>query len=63
MRCPGRKALLGTGAEITHQASSVVLDDVRPDALLSRVTVTAVPGDLGVTGPWSVTAYAVCANP
>jgi len=60
--CPAGKHLLGTGAEILNAAGDVLLDDVRPDAALKSLTVTAVEGHAGTTFDWRVTAYAICAR-
>lgn len=60
--CPAGKQVLGTGADINAGNGQVVLDDLRPNAALSAVTAQAVEDETGHSGPWSVTAYAVCAN-
>ena len=61
--CPAGKQLVGTGAEITGGQGEVVLDDLRPNGTPpSSVTVTAYEEDPLATN-WSVTGYAICANP
>jgi hypothetical protein len=61
--CPIGKTLLGTGAEIEDGIGQVVLDDVRPNALLTNVTVTGLEDETGFDGDWFVSAHAICANP
>jgi hypothetical protein len=61
--CPSGKNLIGTGALITSGLGQVVLDDVRPDAALTRVTVTAFEDENGTASNWTVAANAICANP
>ena len=61
--CPAGKNLLGTGAGIPGGGGQVVLDDVLPNASLTRVLATGVEDQNGYEGDWSVTAYAICANP
>jgi hypothetical protein len=61
--CPVGKNVLGAGAQLIGGAGTVVLDDMRPDALLRSVTATGFAGDQGVVGASGVAAYAICANP
>jgi hypothetical protein len=61
--CPSGKNLLGTGADIVAGFGQVVLDDVRPNAALTRNTVTAVEDETGLASDWTVIAHAICANP
>jgi hypothetical protein len=61
--CPAGKQLVGTGGEITGGLGQVVIDDVRPNSLLSRVTVTGFEDANGTANNWRVDAYAICANP
>jgi hypothetical protein len=61
--CPTGKQLVGTGGEITGGLGEVVIDDVRPNPGLSRVTVTGFEDANGTAGNWHVDAYAICANP
>ena len=61
--CPAGKNLLSTGAEVTGGSGEIVIDDVRPAAALTNVTVTGIEDDSGTVFDWNVTAYAICANP
>jgi hypothetical protein len=58
--CPSGKNLLGMGAAI--DSGQLVLDDVRPNALLTSVIVTAIEDETGFDGDWTVQAHAICAN-
>jgi hypothetical protein len=60
--CPAGKNLLGAGAQIENGVGQVVLDDVRPNALLTSVTVTALEDETGTTSTWFPVAHAICAN-
>ena len=59
----GGKNLLGTGGVIFGGPGEVVLDDLRPDALLTHVTVTGLEDENGFAGEWVAGAHAICANP
>ena len=61
--CPSGKNLLGTGAFIGNAFGQAVLDDVRPNAALTSVTVTAHEDRDGYAGDWFVVGHAICANP
>jgi hypothetical protein len=61
--CPLGKRVLGAGGEIVGQESRVVMNDIVPDANLTKVTVRGVEDQNGTAGNWSVRAYAICANP
>jgi hypothetical protein len=61
--CPSGKRVLGTGGEITGGLGQVVLDDITPDSALTSVSVLAREDQDGTANNWSVTAYAICANP
>jgi hypothetical protein len=61
--CPAGKRVLGTGADINTLNRQVTLDDLRPNAALTAVTANALEDETGNSANWSVTAYAVCANP
>lgn len=60
--CPAGKNLLGTGAEINGGLGQVVLDDVRPNALLTTATVTGLEDENGYAFDWFLRAHAICAN-
>jgi hypothetical protein len=60
--CPSGKNLLGTGAEIEGGLGQVVLDDLRPNALLTTVTVTGLEDETGYANDWFLRAHAICAN-
>ncbi|HEX8102612.1 MAG TPA: hypothetical protein VF533_08375 [Solirubrobacteraceae bacterium] len=58
--CPTGEHLIGTGARIGGGAGQVGIDDLRPDAALTRTTVTATEDETGSNADWSATAYAIC---
>lgn len=64
--CPAGKVLTGTGYEINGATGEVVVDDLRPNGSTvtapTAVTVGAYEAD-PFAGNWTVTAYAICANP
>ncbi|MEU4570677.1 hypothetical protein [Micromonospora sp. NPDC023956] len=64
--CPVGKMLVGTGYEVTGAAGQVVVDDFTPNGNTvtapTALTVGAYEAD-PFAGNWTVTAYAVCANP
>jgi len=61
--CPSGKRVLGMGADLNTFVGQVLLDDLRPDAGLTNVTVNALEDETGNSTNWNVTAYAVCAAP
>jgi hypothetical protein len=61
--CPSGKNLLGAAGEITSGFGEVVMDDLRPDAALTSVTVLGLEDQNGTSSNWNLTAYAICANP
>ena len=61
--CPSGKRVLGTGGDLNTFVGQVLLDDMRPNAGLTNVTVNALEDETGNSTNWSVTAYAVCAAP
>jgi hypothetical protein len=61
--CPAGKNLQGTGGEISPGTGQVGIDDLRPNAALNRVTVAGLEDETGLQSNWTVTAYAICANP
>ncbi|RKN49573.1 hypothetical protein [Micromonospora endolithica] len=64
--CPAGKVLTGTGYEINGATGEAVVDDLRPNGgpavAPTAVTATAYEAE-PFAGNWSVTAYAICANP
>jgi hypothetical protein len=63
VNCPAGKRVFGTGADINSFNGEVILDDLRPNAALTSVTANALEDETGNSINWSLTAYAVCANP
>lgn len=61
--CPAGKRVLGVGADLNTFVGQVLLDDIRPNGGLTSVTVNALEDETGNSTNWSVTAYAVCAQP
>ena len=61
--CPAPKRLLGTGADINGASGQVLFTAIVPDEDLHDVTVRAAEDRTGYSGPWSLTAYAICADP
>jgi hypothetical protein len=59
VRCPDDTVVLGVGGRTNGGGGSVLLTAIVPDQTLSTVRVSAHA--IGYPGPWSVTAYAVCA--
>ncbi|MFI6262143.1 hypothetical protein [Micromonospora sp. NPDC051006] len=64
--CPVGKVLTGAGYELNGATGEAVVDDFRPNGgpatAPTAVTVGAYEAEV-FAGNWSVTAYAVCANP
>jgi hypothetical protein len=60
--CPAGKYLTGLAGGLQSAGGNGVIDDIVPDAGLSKVTVTGIAGEGGVPNPWTVDAYAICAN-
>ena len=62
--CPSGKRLLGSGAELTGARGQVILDGLMPNPGLTAVAVNALEDEgAGTAQSWSVTAYAICADP
>jgi hypothetical protein len=61
--CPAGKKVMSAGADATPGSGDVLIDDIRPDATLSSVTVRAIEDETGTTATWYVAAYAICAPP
>ena len=60
--CPGAKRLLGVGGRVQN-GQQQVLDDLRPNAGLTSVTVTGFEDETGYQSDWYVEATAICATP
>jgi hypothetical protein len=61
--CPTGKKVLGAAGQITPATGQVSLAAIRPNSTLTSVTVIGAEDGTGFGGSWSVTAYAICANP
>jgi hypothetical protein len=65
--CPAGKALLGTGYELNGALGEAVVDDFVPSggtaAAPTSLFVGAYEADPNFLGNWTITAYAICANP
>ena len=59
--CTAGKQVLGTGATTANGAGQVRLTAVAPGA--GAVSARAYEDETGYAGAWSVTAFAICANP
>jgi hypothetical protein len=55
--------VVGTAGEISNGLGQVLLDDTRPSADLTTVTVNAHTDETGTTRSWSLIARAICADP
>jgi hypothetical protein len=60
--CPAGKYLLGTGGGIVTATGEAVIDDLRPNAALTNVTVTGIEDETGLDSDWNVEAQAICAD-
>jgi hypothetical protein len=63
VNCPSGKRLLSIGAEINSPNGQVLLEDLTPIAGLASATVKAIEDQNGNPASWSLTSYAICANP
>ena len=61
--CPGAKRVVGAAGEVSQALGQVLLDDVRPNAALTTVTVNALEDETGTSASWSLIARAICADP
>ncbi|MGC5286924.1 hypothetical protein [Micromonospora sp. DT231] len=64
--CPGAKVLTGTGYELNGVTGEGVVDDLRPNGGVATAPTSVTVGAYeteAFAGNWSVTAYAICANP
>ncbi len=62
--CPDGKRILGAGGRVNNTSGQVALRTVNTNVPAANKALVAghEDGD-GYTGTWSVTAYAICANP
>jgi hypothetical protein len=60
--CPAGKHLTGVGGQVTPATGGVLLDDLRPNAALTSVTVTGLEAGDGWSSDWTASAYAICIN-
>ena len=61
--CPAGKKVTSAGVDVNPVPGDVLVDDIRPDATLTKVTVRAVEDETGTSANWTVTALAICAPP
>jgi hypothetical protein len=61
--CPAGTRALGSGASISTLGGQAVLQVARPSSIGDITRALAHEDVAGYSGDWSVTAYAVCANP
>ncbi|OHV32469.1 hypothetical protein BCD49_30040 [Pseudofrankia sp. EUN1h] len=61
--CPPGKQVLGAGAEAKGAPGQVLLEEIKPLPSGLGATTSATPRDGSKTAQWSVTAYAICADP
>lgn len=66
--CAEGARLLGTGADISINGDftpigQVVIDDITPNAALTRSAVKAIPDEDGVEGFWALQSGSLCADP
>jgi hypothetical protein len=61
--CPSGKRVLGAGGDASPGSGQVMVDAIRPNAALTRVTARAREDETGSGADWVVVAYAVCAAP
>jgi hypothetical protein len=61
--CPGTKKVVSTGARVSDAGGRVGLQLNRSDGAIGISRATAREDAGGYAGAWSLTSYAVCANP
>jgi hypothetical protein len=61
--CPAGKNLLGAGANLFSANGRVLLSAMRLDDVQRSVTAGGEVGENGIGEGWTVSAYAICANP
>lgn len=59
--CPSPKRLVGTGAHVAGVPGQVLIERIHP--VSGAVRVIAYEDENGFAGNWSLSAYAVCADP
>lgn len=62
-KCPGSKKVLGTGARVPDTRGRVGLQLTRASGPRDISRATAREGAGGYARPWTLSSYAVCANP
>jgi hypothetical protein len=60
--CPAGKNVVGLGGQTNGGSGQVLLDDLRPTAGLTGVTVTGLEDSSGFASDWTLTSYAICAD-
>jgi hypothetical protein len=62
--CPAGKRVLSAGTWLSFGSTNqVLIDDLRPSADLTSVSVNALEDETGTDESWTVTAAAICATP
>jgi hypothetical protein len=61
--CPTGKSVVGVAGEVVNGLGQVLLDDMRPSADLTTVTVNGLEDETGTSLSWGLTARAICATP
>jgi hypothetical protein len=60
--CPPGKKVISAGATINGEVGKIVLTAIDPNLALTSVTAQASETGSGTVSPWSVAAYAICAD-
>jgi hypothetical protein len=60
--CPPGKKVISAGATINGEVGKIVLTAIDPNSTLTGVTAQASETGNGTVSPWTVTAYAICAD-
>ncbi|MEO3742242.1 hypothetical protein [Plantactinospora sp. B5E13] len=61
--CPPGKQILGFGVEMNGGMGQVVVDELRPAADLSSVTITGIEDGNGYADDWQIRGEAICVSP
>src|SRR5215211_4772267 len=61
--CPAGTRVIGPGGDTTPGNGRVVLNQIRPDASLTSVTVHADEDPAGTSATWFLQAFVICAAP